>query len=173
MNLSFSTRGWQSFRWEENLQTAELCEFGGIELYNPHLEESLVGRGGPFHKYGVAATIRSLRAKKLQIPCIDTSCDLSNGGAESVHQAMQLAHDAKVEYVSAVALTDDEAAVRAALEILLPAARALGVTLLLKTSGIYADTGRLRLLLDECACDELAALWDMHHPYGISARAPI
>ena len=165
MKLSFSTRGWQSFRWEENIETAEEMRFSGIELYNPHLEESLVGRGGPFHKYGVAATMLDLKARKLQIPCIDTSCDLSSDGKESLHRAMQFAHDAQVEYVSAVALTDHEDQVRAALDELLPAADALGVTLLMKTSGIYADTGRLRLLMDEYACDELAALWDMHHPY--------
>ena len=81
MNLSFSTRGWQSFRWEDQLQTAQVMRFGGIELYHPHLEEELVGRGGPFHQYGVAATIRQLRAMKLQIPCIDTSCDLSQPDA--------------------------------------------------------------------------------------------
>ena len=161
MKLSFSTRGWQSFRWEENIETAEEMRFSGIELYNPHLEESLVGRGGPFHKYGVAATMRDLKARKLQIPCSDTSCDLSSDGKESLHRAMQFAHDAQVEYVSAVALTDHEDQVRAALDELLPAADALGVTLLMKTSGIYADTGRLRLLMDEYACDDLAALWDM------------
>lgn len=37
--------------------------------------------------------------------------------------------------------------------------------ILLKTSGIYADTARLRALMDEFACDWLGALWDIHHPY--------
>ncbi len=35
----------------------------------------------------------------------------------------------------------------------------------MKTSGIYADTSRLRSLLDGFACDSFAALWDMHHTY--------
>ena len=39
------------------------------------------------------------------------------------------------------------------------------MTILIKTSGIYADTARLRALMDGFACDQLAALWDMHHPY--------
>ena len=32
MNLSFSTRGWQSFSFEENIKTATEMEFGGIEI---------------------------------------------------------------------------------------------------------------------------------------------
>ena len=29
----------------------------------------------------------------------------------------------------------------------------------------FSDTARLRALLDAFACDQLGALWDMHHPY--------
>ena len=34
MKLSFSTRGWQNFSWQENIETAEIMKFAGIELYN-------------------------------------------------------------------------------------------------------------------------------------------
>ena len=60
---------------------------------------------------------------------------------------------------------DDDARISAALEALLPAAEAQGITILLKTSGVFSDTARLRALLDAFACDQLGALWDMHHPY--------
>ena len=51
------------------------------------------------------------------------------------------------------------------LETLLPLAEEKGVTLLLKTSGIYADTARLRAMMDQFASDYMGALWDVHHPY--------
>ena len=30
MNLSFSTRGWGEYSWEDNVATAETMHFGGI-----------------------------------------------------------------------------------------------------------------------------------------------
>ena len=45
MNLSFSTRGWRDVSWEENLSTAQIMGFGGIELYNVHKARELTGRG--------------------------------------------------------------------------------------------------------------------------------
>ena len=165
MKLSFSTRGWENYSFEENVQTALTMSFDGVELYNPQKQEALIGRGGPFHKYGVAGTIRDLRSKGVQIPLIDTSCDLSAGAVEELKSLFQLAHDADIPYVSAVALSDHEDVVRSSIDELLPAAIAQKVTLLIKTSGIYADTSRLRSLMDEYAYDELAVLWDIHHPY--------
>ena len=77
MNLSFSTRGWQKFSWDENVSTALTMHFGGIELYNVQKESVLTGRGGPLHKYNTAATVRELHEKQLKIPCMDTSCAVS------------------------------------------------------------------------------------------------
>jgi len=166
MNLSFSTRGWQRYSWDENIATAETMKFGGIELYNVQKAPELTERGGPLHKYNTAATVRELREKKLKVPCFDTSCDISSEDCvETVRELMKIAHDVQVPYVSVVALTDNEPAVVEALKALIPAAASMQVTILMKTSGIYADTGRLRALLNDFACDEIAALWDMHHPY--------
>lgn len=166
MNISFSTRGWQSLPWQTLLEMAETMHFGGIELYNVQNEPALIGRGGALHQYTAAATARELWQKGLRLPCLDSSCDLSVPGSEPVvTQLMQLAHDVQSPCVSVAALHDDEAAVRDALTALLPAAQALGLTLLVKTSGIYADSARLRALLDAFASDQLGAVWDMHHTY--------
>ena len=59
---------------------------------------------------------------------------------------------------------------------LVAVAESYEVTLLIKSSGIYADTARLRTLLESYASDYTGALWDMHHPYrdfGESADATI
>ena len=178
MNLSFSTRGWGDLSWDEMLQEAVDMRFGGVEVYNLFKFPELTDRGGPFHAHKVAATIRQLRDLKLKIPCFDTSVDLSSDPeAVSILSTMlEHAKNAQVPYVVACALTENEEAVGEALETLLPMAEKAGVTLLLKTSGIYADTARLRSMLESFASDWLGALWDMHHPYrdfGESADATI
>ena len=167
MKLSFSTRGWPELSWEEMMDLALDMGFGGIEVYNLPKFDPLLDKTGPFHKYQAAATVRQLREKKLQIPCFDSSYDLSAGTdcIRWLKTLMEVAQNAHVPYVCAVALTDNEDQVRENLSVLLPEAREKDVTLLIKSSGIYSDTARLRNLLDSFACDELAVLWDVHHPY--------
>ena len=77
MKLSFSTRGWGDLSWDTWLETALEMKFTGIEVYNLHKFPALTGRGGPFHSHKLAATLRQLRDKKLSIPCLDTSLDLT------------------------------------------------------------------------------------------------
>ena len=178
MNLSFSTRGWGDLSWDQMLQEAVDMRFGGVEVYNLFKFPELTDRGGPFHSHKVAATIRQLRDLKLKIPCFDTSVDLSSDpeGVRILTDMLEAASHAQVPYVVACALTENEERVGENLEALLPLAEEKGVTLLLKTSGIYADTARLRSMLESFASDWLGALWDMHHPYrdfGESADATI
>ena len=167
MKLSFSTRGWPGLTWDEMLQTALDMGFSGVEVYNLPKFTSLTESDGPFHKYRTAATVRQLRELKLEIPCFDSSWDISQADCnlEDLYTLLEVAHDARVSAVVCCALTENEDTVRTNLEKLLPKAEALKVTLLLKTSGIYADTARLRNMLDSFASDYLAALWDVHHPY--------
>ena len=167
MKLSFSTRGWPDFSWEEMTETAKQMNFAGIEVYNLHKDPRLTDKSGPFHKYHTAATVRQLREDKLAVPCLDSSCDLSaeESCLEDVKLLMEAAHNAKVPYVVVCALRDQEDKVCENLNALLPLAEKLDIAILMKTSGIYADTARLRGLLESFACDQLAALWDVHHPY--------
>ena len=178
MKLSFSTRGWPNLSWDEMMDTALEMGFSGIEVYNLPKFDPMLDRGGPFHKYQAAATVRELRDKKLQIPCFDTSCDLSDSavGIDSLLNLMEVAHNTRVPYVVACALQDKEELVAERLTTLLACAGKLGVGVLIKTSGIYADTARLRAMMDRFASDYLGALWDVHHPYrdlGESADATI
>ena len=164
MRLSFSTRGWDE-PWDFLVDTAEEMKFQGVELYNIHKREDLLGRGGAFHKYNVAATVRALKEKRLSVPCFDTSADLSSPEADlaAVKSLILLARSAETPYVAVFASAETEA-VAENLRVLLPTAEKCGVTLLMKTTGVYADTARLRELLESFASDALAALWDLHHP---------
>ncbi|MBQ7356002.1 MAG: AMP-binding protein [Clostridia bacterium] len=167
MKLSFSTRGWPGLSFDEMMETAEEMGFSGIEVYNLPSFPALTDKGAPFHKYNTAATARTLREKQLAIPCFDTSIDISLGESQldTVKSLMEIAHDARVPYVVVCALNDNEDAVYSALSALLPIAEKLEVSVLVKTSGIYANTARLRNMLDRFASDNLAVLWDIHHPY--------
>ena len=167
MNLSFSTRGWNSLSWEEQIQDAEEMGFHGIEPYNIQEFPSLSGRGGAFHAYSQNETLRDLKKRKLTIPCFDTSIDLTLPIEDfgKIEYLIRTAALMKVPYVAFCALHDNEKSVNANLKTILEMARQEEICILLKTVGIYADTGRLRSLMDSYACDELAALWDMHHPY--------
>ena len=167
MKLSFSTRGWPGLSFDEMMETATDMGFSGIEVYNLPLFPALSDRGGPFHKYNTSATVRALRDRQLSIPCFDSSLDISLGESQldAIRSLMEVAHNTRVPYVVVCALNDDEDAVYSSLKALLPSAVELDVTVLVKTSGIYSDTARLRSMLDRFASDNLAVLWDIHHPY--------
>ena len=167
MRLSYSTRGWDHLTWDEFLNTASEMKFTGIEVYEPLKCTELMGRSGPFHEYRTSATLRQLREQNLTIPCFDTNADLAGetDPTTTLKVLFELAHDMHTPYVSACVQTDCEGTVVERISELLPVAEEFGVTLLIKTKGIYADTARLRSLMDSFASDQLAALWDVRHPY--------
>ena len=175
MKLSFSTRGWMDMQWEEMLDAAREMGFAGVEIYNVFKTPELYGKGGPLHKYAVAATVRELRDRKLQIPCFDSSYDLSEADdamLEAIGKLISLSSDMRVPYICVFAKHDALPRVTAALEALIPLAGEKNVTILLKTSGMFSDTARLRDLLNHFACDQLAVLWDVHHPYRDCGETP-
>ena len=168
MNLSFSTRGWHDTPWEVLVEEAHENGFSGIELYNPLKYEAFTGKDGPFHRYKIASTVRDLARRGIRIPCLDSPIDLS-GDREDAVKALKaltdLAADAKVPYVCCFSLNDAEEQVKSILEEMIPYAEKKKITILLKTSGVYANTERLRNLLDHFACDQLAVIYDVYHPY--------
>ena len=172
MRLSFSTRGWD-MPWETLVKTASDMRFEGIEVYNVQKRGDLLGRGGAFHKYNAAKTVRALREAALAVPCFDTSFDLADPALDmaSLSEVLDLAETTSVPYVAVFASAENEALTKA-LDTLLSAAEKSGVTLLIKTTGVYADTSLLRALLEGYASDRLAALWDMHHPYRDRGESP-
>ncbi|MCQ2406331.1 MAG: AMP-binding protein, partial [Oscillospiraceae bacterium] len=168
MKLSFSTRGWQSLTWTELVETALEMHFNGIELYNVFKAPELTEKGGPLHKYSVSATVRTLKQSDLTIPCLDSSLDLygiSEDDLKSLRELMSLADELSCPYVSFFASKGELDDIEKTMTPLVEYAENVGVTLLIKTSGIFADTALLRDLMNRFASDNLGALWDMHHPY--------
>ena len=178
MKLSFSTKGWKGYTWPEFCSLAEEMGFQGIELNNIH-NTSFTEKGGPFHPHTAPATLRDMQEKGLSIPCIDARCDLGRDGAydencEEIRSCIMTAKDFKIPYVRIHATSGTEVteSMMNCLETSVQAAAEAGVSLLIETLGIFADTGKLRDVLNVFASDNLAALWDMHYPYRICGEKP-
>ncbi len=174
MKISFSTRGWKELSFEEIKDVATEMGFGGIEIYDIQSCPELTDKGNAFHKYNTQATVRQLRDAKLEIPCFDTSIDITSNieCVEVIKGIIDIAKNMSVPYVSCYAAKDDEAKVREVLDVLIPYAEDKKVCILITTNGVYADTAKLRELMDSYACDNLAALWDVHHPYRDCGETP-
>lgn len=167
MKLSFSTRGWRDLSWEKILGFAEELRFSGIELYNILEKSALNINGDAFSKYDAADKVRDLLEKNLEIPVFDSSYDLSASVdfSEKVINTIDRAKAMKVDYVVVVALSDNEKIVNERLAKILEYAAEKEVTILIKTSGIYSNTEKLRVVMESYASDYLGALWDVHHTY--------
>ena len=179
MKLSFSTKGWHNNTFKEFCEIAADLNFKGIELHNIH-NRLFTDKDGAFHEHTAKQTVRKLYEMELSIPCIDTICNPSVKGEESVSEILaciDIAANLHIPYVRLKAAGDEftaekNEAMRNVIESVLPTAEQKKVVLLVETSGIYSDTAVLRDLLDSFACDNLAALWDMYSPYFLKNEAP-
>ena len=174
MKLSFSTRGWSNLTWDSTLEKACEMQFRGIEVYIPRRAD-IFNMHGPFHNYSIVSTYRSLIERKLTIPCFDSSYDISdNTGTElpKIKELIRLAVAMKSPYIGVTAKSNEPQSIRQNLTELIDTAKKADIIILIKTDGIFADTSLLRDLLNDFACDQLAVLWDMHHPYRNNGESP-
>ncbi len=111
MNLSFSNRGWSGLSWSELLALAREQGFSGIELYNLH-RSPLSAPGGPLHPAAQSAALRALREQGLDIPCLDSSIDLSDASGaplSACRDLLELAAGLHVPYVAVKVMQDSDA----------------------------------------------------------------
>ena len=170
MKLSFSTKGWHNNTFEEFLDIAADLKFQGIELHNIN-NRLFTDKDGAFHDYSAAATLRRMYEKKIQIPCIDAILDLGAKGkteeiVDEIGRCLVIASNLHIPFLRMRALENgDEDTVKDVISAVLPDAEEKNVTLLIETSGMYANTKNLRELLNVFASDNLAALWQMSAAY--------
>ena len=175
MKLSFSTNGWQELSWADFVSTANDLGFTGIEIHNI-TDERFTGNDAPFNKQNSSATVHKLRENSLSIPCLDTFCNIADGSKaddsfEEIATAIEIAARIRCPYVRIHAYSigeskeTEDSTVISLIGRLIEKAEQDDVALLVETVGLYADTSRLRDLLNVFACDYLAALWDINHPF--------
>ena len=178
MKLSFSSCGWSKTGWQELCELAKSTGFDGIEI---HEQWQPLYSGTKLLDPSVAnAAKRDLVEKKLTIPCLDIHSDLADGtkkkeNIKAITDALTVAKRLNIPCLRLSVYSEGEAAdknVRAVIKATISDARKLGVTLLVETIGIYADTTRLCKLLDFFASDTLGAVWDIHHTCREAKETP-
>ena len=178
MRLSFSTKGWHDRSFETFCEIAKDYGFEGIELHN--IRGGLFAdRDGAFHDYAAAATVRRLYESKLDLPCIDSICELADT-AEAVEELMACLKIAKNLHIPNIRLRANHAeneaeaieSVASVIGKVLPEAEACGVTLLLETTGLFCKTSVLRDMLERFASDYLSALWELSGTYFDGEEMP-
>lgn len=183
MKLCFSTLGCPEWSWSEIMSTAGDLGYDGIEIrgvardiYAPDVPQ--------FTGDELAKTRASLERKGLFIPCLASDSVLHlapfrDRTIKELNAYIALARDLGVPYVRVMgdnpqpwpgAPVDEEHVYCLAKE-LAPVAADNGVTLLIETNGWYADTTRLRRLLERIDHPGVAALWDVHHPYRYNGES--
>jgi fatty-acyl-CoA synthase len=183
MKIAFSTLACPEMDWADITSMAKDVGFDGIEVRGLG-REILAYHAAPFTEGKLAETVKKLSAMRLAIPCFSTDCCLkypekSGANYNEITSYIALAQKTGTPYVRLLADLSgypdgevDDAFVISELKKLAPVAAAHGVTLLVETNGVYADTARLRRLLEQVADDAVAALWDMQHPYRVFGEAP-
>ena len=170
MNLSFSTHGWSGYSWENLVDATIECGLNGIEIANDQCKEFAMP-SGPLHKFNTASTVRYLREKNIKITCFNAGTSFADPATadvayEEIMNRMEMAKNFGVKYVIIYAAKGGN--VETAKEVLnkvLPVAEKEDIVILIKTSGMFANTSELKSLLDDFACDYLAASWNMYAPY--------
>ena len=183
MKISFSTLGCPDFSWSEIYSMAKDLGFDGIEIRGLGSDIFAVS-AQPFKPENRANTVKKLKELGLEIPCLSSGSSLRYAEKKEetlseIREYIALAKEIGTPYIRVLADVDapvrgevDDAFVLEMLRTLAPEAEAAGVCLLCETNGVYADTKRLRALLDQANSPAVAALWDMHHPYRYFGEEP-
>ncbi|MGI5896131.1 MAG: AMP-binding protein [Oscillospiraceae bacterium] len=183
MKIAFSTLGCPDFSWQDIYSMAKDLGFDGIEIRGLG-DDIFAVNAPPFTGDQLPKTVQKLKSLHLEIPCLSSNCalkfaDRKEENRREIGQYIELAQKLGTPYIRVLADLHkepegevDDALIVEQLQALAPVAEAAGVTLLVETNGVYADTARLRSLLEHVASDAVGALWDMHHPYRIMGEAP-
>ncbi len=182
MKIAFSTLGCPDFDWTDIYSMAKDIGFDGIEIRGLGKEIFAV-QAQPFSQAQLPLTVKKLSELRLEIPCLSSGCclkfaDKKEENHQEILQYIELAAKLKTPYIRILADLEphpcgevDDEVVLAALRRLIPVAEAAGVTLLIETNGVYADTRRLCSLLNQAESDAVGALWDLHHPFRFAGES--
>ncbi len=183
MKISFSTLACPMYEWSDIYSMAKDLNFNGIEIRG--LGEDIFSvKARPFTDAQLPATIEKLKKLNLEIPCLSSGIALkdkvhADRCLYEIEEYCVLAQKLSTPYIRILAdlepapngEVDDEYIV-SCLKTLSKTGEKYNVTLLVETNGVYADTLRLKKVLDEVASPFVAALWDVHHPYRFFDELP-
>lgn len=124
-----------------------------------------------------------LRRLGLEVPCLTTGAFLYDKAFQAeaqkeVEEYIELAVLLEVPYIRILLDKEaapgqvDEAIIEENLKILLPLAAENNVMLLAETNGVYADSAKLKALMEKTNHPNLGVLWDIHHPFRYYNETP-
>lgn len=183
MKISFSTLACPDYSWTDIYSMAKDLRFDGIEVRGLG-EDIFAVKARPFTDSQIPLTVKKLNELGLEIPCLASGCALKfkenhNQNIVEITQYIVLAQKLGTPYIRILGDSDpeensevDDNYVADVLHTLGMIAEGFGVTLLVETNGVYADTKRLRTLLDTVNSPYVCALWDVHHPYRYKGELP-
>ncbi|MCK9479167.1 MAG: AMP-binding protein [Firmicutes bacterium] len=183
MKLSFSTIGCPEWSWNEIYSMAKDLGYSGIEIRGLGSEIRAVN-AKPFTSDEMPKTMSTLKQLGLEIACFCSSCFLGAKTEQSRILAegfeyIELAARANVKYVRVLGDKEphvtgeiDDGLVISNLRLLAAFAEYKNVTILVETNGVYADTSRLKKIIEQVACPYVGVLWDIHHPYRFFNEQP-
>ena len=181
MKIAFSTLGCPNYDWRDIYTMAKDLGFDGIEVR----EISSEFKRSPFSSENCHKTAQKLKQIRLEVPCLSTGCvisetEKSEENISEITEYMKVASTLGAQYIRILADRNpgpsaqiDDSKVIDEIKKLIPAARENNIILLIETNGVYADTKRLKELLDAIDDNSVAALWDTHHPYRYFDESPI
>lgn len=183
MKISFSTLGCPDFSWTDIYCMAKDLGFDGIEIRGLGNDIYAVN-ARPFTEAQIAVTKKKLEELHIEIPCFSSGCclkykDKHDDNINEITQYIKLAEKLDTPFVRILADLQpmatgevDDDYIISILKELAVIAEQTTVTLIVETNGVYADTKRLRKVLDAVNSRSIGALWDMNHPYRYADEAP-
>jgi fatty-acyl-CoA synthase len=131
----------------------------------------------PFTERELPKTLEKLRSLGLEIPCLSSGVVMKDGDKLwdnlcEIRKYITLAKQLGSSFIRVLADKEpkaesevDDTVVITSLKAAAQIAEEADIYLLAETNGVYADTARLKRVLDAVGSKCVAALWDMHHPY--------
>ncbi len=175
MKFAFSTLGCPDWNFNEIITTAKDLNFDGIEIRGIE-KEVFVPFAKPFRPNYIKKTIEKLKNTKVQISqlatgvCIGDSSHIESAYGEAMVY-IDLAEKLSVKYIR-IMITNKpfpepaefESAIYA-MQRICDYAKTKGVTVLIETNGILANSDKMKIFIEEVNRENSGVLWDIHHPY--------
>jgi fatty-acyl-CoA synthase len=183
MKIAFSTIGCPDWSWVEISAMAKDLGFDGIEIRGLG-QEIHAPKARPFTDEELPKTLERLQNLDLDLTCFSSGCCLkyANRRLEILaegYEYIDLAARSGVPYVRIlgdqapeVQGPVDDAVVARALVSLADYAAWRNIVLLVETNGVYAESARLKALLETVNHPAVGVLWDIHHPCRFFHETP-
>lgn len=182
MKFAFSTVGCPEWSWNEITSMAKDLGYQGIEIRGLG-NEIFAPKSRPFSETELEKTKKVLQQTGLELVCFSSSCCLRDSlNKESLKEGfeyIELAAKTGTPYVRilgdlepAATKEVDDTLVIESLKKLAGFAEYKGVSLLVETNGVYADSTRLKKVIEAVGSGNVFALWDIHHTFRFMGESP-